>query len=261
MVSGDAGERIRPTPPPPSPLTHLSFSSDGSCIVIAGPSAAQWICCDTFQLRGLYQEKTPTRTIVSAAGDMLARNESTCAIVCYSTTNTSSFARRWKPGFLNYHWQYDEKQMQTGGDVRAVRVHRDWTAVVYDRRLCVFGPGQIGAAPGRDKNHGMMRAVDTVDNPHGICAVTSSGPTEPGGGAPFAFACPGAELGELRVERWVAGEFVPLVIRAAHASRINAVAMSPDGRLVATASVRGTIVRVFRTTDGRLIGEVGAARV
>ncbi|KAK1678014.1 hypothetical protein QYE76_038862 [Lolium multiflorum] len=259
MASGDAGERIRPTPPPPSPLTHLSFSSDGSCIVIAGPSAAQWICCDTFQLRGLYQEKNPTRTVVSAAGDMLAKNESTCAIVCYSTTNTTFSARRWKPGFLNYHWQYGEKQMQTGGDVRAVRVHRDWTVVAYDRRLCVFGQGEIGAAPqipGRDKNHRMMRAVDTVDNPHGICAVTSSGTTEPGGIAPFAFACPGAEPGELRVERWVAGEFVPLVIRAAHASRINAVAMSPDGGLVATASVRGTIVRVFRTTDGRLIGEL-----
>ncbi|KAM0870198.1 hypothetical protein ACQ4PT_040182 [Festuca glaucescens] len=149
--------------------------------------------------------------------------------------------------------------MQTGGDVHAVRVHRDWTVVVYDRRLCVFGPGEIGAAPqipGRDKNHGMLRAVDTVDNPHGICAVTSSATTEPGGSAPFAFACPGADLGELRVERWVAGEFVPLVIRAAHVSCINAVAMSPDGGLVATASVRGTIVRVFRAIDGRLIGEL-----
>ncbi|KAM0821880.1 hypothetical protein ACQ4PT_071883 [Festuca glaucescens] len=191
----------------------------------------------------------------------LALKESTCAIVCYSTTNARFFARRWKPGFLNYHWQYGEKEMQTGGDVRAVRVHRYWTVVVYDRRLCVFGPGEIGAArqppqiPGRDKNHGILRSVETDENPLGLCAVTSSGPAEPDGSAPFAFACPGAEHGELRVERWVAGEFVPLVI-SAHTSRINAVAMSPDGGLVATASVRGTIVRVFCATDGRLIGEL-----
>jgi hypothetical protein len=153
--------------------------------------------------------------------------------------------------------------MQTAGDVRAVRVHRDRTVVVYARRLCVFGPEEKAGAPtlppcpGREKNHGILRAVDTVDNPLGLCAATSSAPTEPDGSAPFAFACPGAEHGELRVERWVAGEFVPLVIRA-HTSRIAAVAMSPDGGLVATASVRGTIVRVFRATDGELIGKVGA---
>lgn len=63
--------------------------------------------------------------------------------------------------------------------------------------------------------------------------------------------------GNLRVERWVGG-FTPLVI-GAHRWRVASVAMSWDAKLVATASVKGTIVRVFRVADGELLQEVRLA--
>jgi 6-phosphogluconolactonase (cycloisomerase 2 family) len=62
------------------------------------------------------------------------------------------------------------------------------------------------------------------------------------------------------VERWAAaaaaGGFAPLSSFRAHSSRLECVAVSWDGRFVATASFKGTIVRVFHAADGMLLREV-----
>ncbi|KAM0837578.1 hypothetical protein ACQ4PT_061549 [Festuca glaucescens] len=272
VVNGNGDPQDKEEKPTgPNPLGLCALAIDQATLVYALPreeKGAVQVCRsgspDSVDVHA--HDSSVACIALSCDGRLLATAGSKGTLVRIFSTDDGSklqevLREALEAGFLNYHWQYGEKEMQTGGDVRAVRVHRYWTVVVYDRRLCVFGPGEIGAArqppqiPGRDKNHGILRSVETDENPLGLGAVTSPGPAEPDGSAPFTFACPGAEHGELRVERWVAGEFVPLVI-SAHTSRINAVALSPDGGLVATASVRGTIVRVFCATDGRLIGEL-----
>ncbi|XP_037420721.1 autophagy-related protein 18a-like isoform X1 [Triticum dicoccoides] len=246
-------ERRRPAPPPPSPIVHLSFSSDASCFVVAGTSSVHWLSCDTFGLRGLYQEKDARKTIAAAAGDMLSLKESACATMS-CVDSTKFFIRRWKPGYMNYHWRYFEgEKTYTGGedDVRAVRVHGAKTVVVLVDRLEVLG---CRTKDTEDKELWLLHSVVTGGNPLGLCAVSP--------GAPFTFACPGARDGEVHVERWedkgeVAGSVVAI---RAHSSRLASIAMSCDGRLVATASVRGTLVRVFSATDGALLQELRRGR-
>ena len=44
----------------------------------------------------------------------------------------------------------------------------------------------------------------------------------------------------------------------AHDSRIACFALTQDGRLLATSSSKGTLVRIFNTLDGTLLQEVNA---
>ncbi|KAF8680672.1 hypothetical protein HU200_045707 [Digitaria exilis] len=173
---------------------------------------------------------------------MLDEKASTCAVITQLSVGSQDtfVVRRWKPGYMNFHWRYDERviQIDAGAAVRAVHVHGDRTVVVHDGRVDVYGP---------DNDRGVLRRVETRGGKP-ICAVSRD--------APLAFACAGAEVGEAHVERWLGdGESAPLSF-AAHSSRLECVAMSWDGRLVATASFKGTIVRVFHAADGKLLHEV-----
>jgi len=47
-----------------------------------------------------------------------------------------------------------------------------------------------------------------------------------------------------------------LVTFKAHDSGIGALKLSPDGSLVATASVKGTLIRIFETHTGKQVNEV-----
>jgi WD40 repeat protein len=248
----------RPAPPLPSPVVHLSFSTDESCFVVAGASSVHCLSCDNFELRGLYQEKDASKTIVAAAGDMIHPKDSACAtvsrIVNSSRETEPKFCiKRWKPGSKNYHWRYADEEIQTEGkaDVRAVRVHGDKTLLVHADRLDVLGHSstKVGALS-------LLHWLVTEDNPLGLCAVPSSSSSSQGTDpVPFAFACPGAKVGEVHVERWEGAQRPAVTIRA-HSSRLASMAMSCDGRLVATASVTGTLVRIFRAADGALLQEV-----
>ncbi|GJN10728.1 hypothetical protein PR202_ga28846 [Eleusine coracana subsp. coracana] len=237
--------RTRPAPPPPSsPLVHLSFTTDASCFIVADASAVHWISCDAFNLRGLYQERDATRTVVAAAGDMRHEKASVCAVA--SRVAADAFVvRRWKPGFLNYHWRYDDWEAGGGAEVRAVHVHGDRTVLVLD-------DGRVDVHGADDEDGGVMHRVKTAaagGNPLGLCAVSRAD-------APMVLACPAKEVEEVRVDRWVGDEFTTPLSIAAHSSRLACVAVSSDGRLVATASVKGTVVRVFCAAAGAMLREL-----
>lgn len=239
-----------PTPPPPSsPLVHLSFSRDASCFIAADASAVHWISCATFALRGLHQEPDPTRTVTAAAADMLHEKASVCATLSRVSVSESEHVfsvRRWRPSSRACHKRRHEWEAQTVGarDVRAVRVHGDKTVLVC-------GDGRVDVYGATDAEH-LHRTDAGGDNPLGLCAVAQG----PAADAPLVLACPGKNVGEVHVERCVTDESnKPLAIRA-HSSGLACVAMSDDGRLLATASVKGTVLRVFCAKGGALLQEV-----
>ena len=65
--------------------------------------------------------------------------------------------------------------------------------------------------------------------------------------------CPGLQKGQMRVEHYASKRTKFIV---AHDSRIACIALTQDGRLLATASSKGTLIRVFNTLDGSLLQEV-----
>ncbi|EEE67789.1 hypothetical protein OsJ_25522 [Oryza sativa Japonica Group] len=240
---GDGGDEQSPPPAPPFPArpTYLSFSHDASCLIAADEASVQWRCCETFKLRGLYEESGAT----AAAGDMRDRNQSTCAVV--RRAGAGFEVRRFRPGSLNYSSRYDSVRFGGGDDdddVRSVHVHGDRTVVVHAGRVDVFGLDD-----GRRKAAVLQRRVETGDNRAGACAVSRGPP-----GSPFGSACPGVNDGNLRVERWVGGFSRWSSARTAGFSRASPCrgVLSSSPR----ASVKGTIVRVFRVADGELLQEM-----
>ena len=82
-----------------------------------------------------------------------------------------------------------------------------------------------------------LNVIDTLENPRGVAALSSSSENN-------LFACPSQQnRGDLLVFDLL--KMTPKCLLTAHKSPISMVSFSEDGCLVATASERGTIIRVF----------------
>jgi len=91
----------------------------------------------------------------------------------------------------------------------------------------------------------------TVENPHGVCCASASS-EEKTGGRMLAF--PGRTKGQVCV---VSGaRFASVTFILAHASALRALEFSRDGALLATASEKGTLVRVWSTATGAKLVEL-----
>ncbi|KAK3137397.1 hypothetical protein QOZ80_5BG0451710 [Eleusine coracana subsp. coracana] len=122
--------------------------------------------------------------------------------------------------------------------VRSVRVSRERIAVVVDRIVRVyplFKPTRL------------VCKVETTHNPRGLCCLSCRSDET------TVLACPGTVKGQVRVERL--DEDTTRFIDA-HSSDVACMEMTLDGTVLATASVKGTLVRVFNTVDGTCLQEV-----
>lgn len=88
--------------------------------------------------------------------------------------------------------------------------------------------------------------VDTLENPFGVCAVSHHDsvlvayPIEPSGTVQID-----------RIEPYQSQKNI-----AAHTTALRQIALSADGSLLATASIKGTCIRVFNTATGAMLREV-----
>lgn len=95
----------------------------------------------------------------------------------------------------------------------------------------------------------VMHQIETITNPKGLCEVSHVSGT-------MVLVCPGLQKGQVRVEHY-ASKRTKFIM--AHDSRIAAFALTQDGRLLATASSKGTLLRIFNTLDGTLLQEVDSS--
>lgn len=108
--------------------------------------------------------------------------------------------------------------------------------VVLDHKIFVYNFADLK----------LVHQIETVANPKGLCCVSQQQ------GA-LVLVCPGGQKGQVRVEHYGVKRTKFIM---AHDSRVACFALSQDGRLIATASSKGTLVRVFGTVDGALLQEV-----
>lgn len=112
-------------------------------------------------------------------------------------------------------------------DVLAVRLRRDLIVVVVERTIYSYNFRDLK----------LVDRIETCENKLGLCALSPSSTRQ-------VLACPGKpdSKGQIRVE--VCG--TPIFIQA-HESELGAIALNSEGTLVATASQKGTLIRVFNT--------------
>ncbi|KAK0591702.1 hypothetical protein LWI29_006611 [Acer saccharum] len=121
-------------------------------------------------------------------------------------------------------------------DVRAVKLRRDRIVVVLEHKIYVYSLLDLK----------LLHQIETLANPRGLCCLSHHSSTS-------VLACPGLQRGQIRIEHF--GLNIIKLINA-HDSHIACLTLTLDGLLLATASTRGTLIRIFNTLDGTRLQEV-----
>lgn len=121
-------------------------------------------------------------------------------------------------------------------NVKAVKLRRDRVVVVLATKVYVY----------RFSDLKLLDQISTQTNPRGLVALCPHP-------ACTVLACPGVNRGHVRVELYDARKST---IITAHETDLARLALSADGALVATASEKGTLLRVFDTHTGAQLREL-----
>jgi len=129
--------------------------------------------------------------------------------------------------------------------VIAVRLKRDRLIAVLRRQIHVF------SFPNNSKK---LLTLETRNNPNGLCEVNSLMSSEK-----QLVVCLGHKLGSIQIVDLSTTEMgissAPLTINA-HQGEVACLALNSQGTLVATASDKGTLIRVWDTTKRSLLVEL-----
>ena len=135
---------------------------------------------------------------------------------------------------------WDDNQSKCIGElkfktpVKGVRMNKETIAVVLQDRCYVY----------EFSNLKIKDAIETFDNPDGICCLSAKKDSN-------VLACPDKEKGKIRVSLFDNNSKID-----AHEGAIACLALSFDGAIIASASDRGTLVRIFNTSSGSKLQEV-----
>lgn len=126
--------------------------------------------------------------------------------------------------------------------VMSVRVRRDRLVVVLRNQVHVFS---------FPNNPQKLCTLDTRDNPKGLCEISPSIERQ-------MLAFPGHKCGSIQLvdlnDTEEGASTCPVTINA-HQGELACIAMNQQGTRIATASAKGTLIRVFDTLEKKQIAE------
>ncbi|XP_023637673.1 autophagy-related protein 18e [Capsella rubella] len=120
-------------------------------------------------------------------------------------------------------------------EVIAVKLTREHIVVVLKQKVYVYSFNTLK----------VYRVIETSMNPKGLCCISHVE-------TKAVLACPGFHPGQVQVH-----DLKRNVIKyiKAHDSAIACMTLTIDGSLLATASTKGTLIRIFNALDGTLLQE------
>mmetsp|Transcript_4239 Transcript_4239/g.8757 ORF Transcript_4239/g.8757 Transcript_4239/m.8757 type:complete len:601 (-) Transcript_4239:248-2050(-) len=251
-------------------LLTMNFNQDGGCLAVGTGSGFRICNVSPFQ-------ETFRRRLGGAEKAGIAHIE-----MLYRTNMLALTGHTTSPHYPpNKVLIYDDHLQRTVGElsfrqkVLATKLRRDRIIVVLRDRVYVYNFSDLD----------LLDKVHTGDNPRGLIGVSldntgvggissnsvaasvveraeealgSTGSSSGGGQRNgLVLACPSTQRGQVRVELYGLRRttFVD-----AHESALGALALSVDGSLLATASERGTVIRLFDTRGVTVGGGARAAR-
>ncbi|KMZ67124.1 WD repeat domain phosphoinositide-interacting protein [Zostera marina] len=220
-----------PTSPNLPSLFHLSFNQDQVCFAAATSSGFRIFNCDPFREIFRRDFESPSGGGIGFI-EMLFR----CNILALVGGGPHPQYPPTKVMIWDDHQSRCIGELSFRSQVRAVRLRRDRIVVVLDHKLFVYNFADLK----------LVQQIETVPNPRGLCALSQQQ------GA-LILVCPGGQKGQVRLEHYGTKKTKFIM---AHDSRIAALELSHDGEFIATASTKGTLVRIYRTSDCALLQEV-----
>ena len=157
---------------------------------------------------------------------------------------------------LNKVMIYDDHQSKCIGErsfrqqVVAVKLRRDRIAAATVSKVYLYNFADLS----------LLDQIHTISNPLGLLALSpgsTSGSSSTGPGninsSALVLACPSIVRGHVRLEIYSTRK--SLLVEA-HETNLAAISLSMDGNYMATASVKGTVIRVFHVSTGEKLHEL-----
>ncbi|BFZ62573.1 autophagy protein [Saitoella coloradoensis] len=220
-------------------IVHVNFNQDYSCISVGTRRGYKIYNCDPFGK--CYSKADGGIGIV----EMLFCT-SLVALVGLGDSPTHSPRRLT---IVNTKRQTTICELTFPTAVLAVKLNRRRLIVILEEQIYVYDIS----------NMKLLHTIETAPNPTAICALSSSSencfiaypsPTPAtGGGSPGkATTNTAPHSGDVVIFDCLTLQ--PTTLIHAHKSSLSALALSSDGTLLATASDKGTVIRVFRVDGG-----------
>lgn len=137
---------------------------------------------------------------------------------------------------------WDDNQQKCIGElsyksaVKAVKLRRDKVVVVLEERIYVYNFADLR----------LIDAIDTCKNHKGLCALSSDNNMS-------VLATPDKVKGHVKIMIYEKNNQHTI---EAHTSSLSQIALNYSGTVLATASDKGTLIRLFSTEDATAIQEV-----
>ncbi|XP_076889017.1 autophagy-related protein 18a-like [Bidens hawaiensis] len=222
----------KPNPNPnhaPLSLFHVSFNQDNGCFACGINQGFRIYNCDPF--REIFR-----RDFQSGGGVVVVEMLFRCNILALVGGGPHPQYPLNKVMIWDDHQGRCIGELSFRSEVHGVRLRRDRIVVVLEQKIFVYNFTDLK----------LLQQIETFGNPKGLCEVSQASGN-------FVLVCLGLRKGQVRVEHY-ASKRTKFVL--AHDSRIACFALAQDGNMLATASNKGTLVRVFNTHDGTLLHEV-----
>jgi len=120
--------------------------------------------------------------------------------------------------------------------VKAVKLRREFIVVVLDYRTYIYN----------FRDFTLHDSIDTPMNETALCDISY-------GENNFILICPGLQQGSIRVNSY---NYSKVKYINAHDSRLESIVINNDGTLIASASEKGTVIKIFDAKTGEYIQEL-----
>lgn len=209
-------------------LLSVSWNQDYGCFAAGTSSGFRIYNCDPF--------KETFRRDLKSGGFKIVEMLFRCNILALVGGGANSQYPPNKVMIWDDHQSRCISEFSFRSEVRAVRLRRDRLVVVLEHKIYVYNFMDLK----------LLHQIETLANPRGLCCLSHHLNTS-------VLACPGLQRGQVRIEHF--GLNLTKFINA-HDSHIACVTLTMDGLLLATASNKGTLIRIFNTMDGTRLQEV-----
>ncbi|KVI11147.1 WD40 repeat-containing protein [Cynara cardunculus var. scolymus] len=210
-------------------LLHLSFNQDSACFAAGTDRGFRIYNCDPF--REIFR-----RDFDNGGGIGVVQMLFRCNILALVGGGPEPQYPLNKVMIWDDHQSRCIGELSFGSEVKSVRLRRDRIVVILLEKIYVYNFADLK----------LLQQIDTFTNSKGLCEVSHLSGS-------MVLVCPGLRKGQIRVEHYASKQTKFIM---AHDSRIVCLALTHDGRLLATASSKGTLIRIFNTLDGSLLQEV-----
>lgn len=147
---------------------------------------------------------------------------------------------KYSPSHMILWDDYQNKSIATlefGSEIKAIRCRDQKIMVALNRKIMLYNFSDLH----------LILQLDTCENQNGLCAMTFNQERQ------TILAIPGGKQGDLRIELVEKRKSFAV---SAHQNELSKICLSQDGNLCATASNKGTLIRIWNTSDGSLHKEL-----